>query len=68
LCPDLLLTGLVGAFAAMFYLLHTAITKKGRKKRSSSKPDWLNFVLVTGMERFRTLNRFSIGGGGLTRS
>ena len=33
ICPDLLLAGLVAAFAAIFYLLHTAITMKGRKKR-----------------------------------
>ena len=35
ICPDLLLAGLVAAFAAIFYLLHTAITMKGRKKRRS---------------------------------
>ena len=35
ICPDLLLAGLAAAFAAFFYILHTAITKKGRKKRRS---------------------------------
>jgi hypothetical protein len=35
ICPDLLLAGLAAAFAAFFYLLHTAITMKGRKKRRS---------------------------------
>lgn len=35
ICPDLLMAGLATAFAAFFYILHTTITMKGRKKRRS---------------------------------
>lgn len=46
ICPDLLLAGLVAAFAAIFYLLHTAITMKGRKKRRSLSFNDRNFFKV----------------------
>jgi hypothetical protein len=32
ICPDLMLAGLVAAFSAIFYLLHMAVTMKGKKK------------------------------------